>query len=106
MNNVIRFERPHEWYFKTGLKHAKRENNTLALKFILKASELDPGNRDYYLHLARLFCKSGEYAQSNNILLHLVPLLAADGGHNVDMLHESFFLLAYNCVETEEYEKA
>ena len=106
MNKVISFERPHEWYFKTGLKHAKKENNSLAVKFILKASEMDPGNRDYYLHIARLFCKCGEYIQSNKILLHLVPLLENDGAAMDDMLHESYFLLSYNCVETEEYEKA
>ena len=106
MTKVIRFDQSHDWYFKTGMKHARRQNTSAAIRYMVRASELDPGNREYYMHIARLFNKSGEYAQSNKILLFLTALLNDDLPRNKDMLAEAYYWLSQNCTETDEYEKS
>lgn len=101
MNNnpkVVPFDRSAAYMRHRALKNMRENNPVDALELMRSAVERSPGNREYLLDLAEMYCEMGCHEQSNRILLDIIA--------GPDAPAECYYGLALNQFGRNEFEAA
>lgn len=96
---VVSFDRSAAYVHHRALKNMRDNNPVDALELMRQAVEHSPGNQEYLLDLAEMYCEMGCHEQSNRILLDMLAQ-----GKNAPA--ECYYGLALNQFGRNEFESA
>lgn len=97
-SKVVSFDRSAAYVRHRALKNMRDNNPVDALELMRNAVEHSPGNREYLLDLAEMYCEMGCHEQSNRILLDMIA--------EKDAPAECYYGLALNQFGKNEFEAA
>jgi len=97
--NVLAFERPADFYFRTAQKMMDNGDYVTAVSLLRRALAKDPGNLEYSICYAELLTDMYKFEESNSVLF---DLLARDGA----VTPECFFNLGRNFLGMNDFSKA
>lgn len=95
---LVSFDRSAAYVHHRALKNLRDNNPVDALELMRQAVEHSPGNREYLLDLAEMYCEMGCHEQSNRILLDMLA--------SPDAPAECYYGLALNQFGRNEFESA
>ena len=95
---LVSFDRSAAYVRHRALKNLRENNPVDALELMRRAVEHAPGNREYLLDLAEMYCEMGCHEQSNRILLDMIA--------QKDAPAECYYGLALNQFGRNDFEAA
>ncbi|HHW47385.1 MAG TPA: tetratricopeptide repeat protein [Clostridiaceae bacterium] len=99
INNIVRYRRDPDVYFRVGLRYAEKHRFYDAKRFFEKAAKDEPFNADYQFNLACILSELKETRKSNKILKEII--------REIDpTLAECYFGIACNYFELGNLKKA
>lgn len=96
---VISIKQDAEFFHRIGIRYADRMNYGRALKFILKAVQLEPGNPDFQFNLAGVYAEIGELQKSNEVLFQILKKIDSN-------LTECYFGIGCNFFDMGDFPKS
>lgn len=70
--NLLPYKSDSKTYYNIGLKHAFKKKYLRALKFLVKAVEMEPFNADYQFNLACVHAELNQIEDSNKALMSII----------------------------------
>jgi len=96
---ILPYKTSAELYYKIGLRYEDEKKYLDALKYFIKAANMQPFNADYQLNIAGVLTEIGDYKESNKILAGILKNID-------DSLSECYFCMACNYFDLGEFKKA
>lgn len=88
-----------EFYFKTGIKYAEKNQFDKALKFLNESLSIEPDRAEYHFNIAYIYSLMKEPEIANNILMYILNELDPT-------VIECYFVLGCNYFELEDMKKS